>query len=92
MEREQFDTDLFINEIEARPSIWDMKSPEYKDRVKKKKHWEEIVDIFCPSGEVKDKQHVGKLKPKNTLYILFISYNSFFRYVGYNINTVVNKL
>ncbi|XP_063884381.1 uncharacterized protein LOC135113188 [Scylla paramamosain] len=58
MERDHFDTDLFINEIEKRPSIWDMKSPHYKDRVMKKKHWEEVADIFCPDGEIKEKQNV----------------------------------
>ena len=37
MERDQFDTDLFIGEIEKCPSIWDMKSQEYRDRTVKKK-------------------------------------------------------
>ena len=55
------DTDLLINEIEKRPAIWDMQSPDYKDRNLKKKCWEEIADIFCSSGEVKEKQAMGKL-------------------------------
>ena len=60
MEKDNFDTDLFINEIEKRPSIWDMKSLEYKDRIIKKRSWEEIVNIFCASGDLKEKQNVGK--------------------------------
>ena len=74
MEGENFDTDLFINEIEKRPSIWDMKYSDYKDRVIKKKHWEEIVDIFCPDGDVKEKHQVGKLTKKKTLFHDFYLY------------------
>lgn len=58
---EAIDTDLLIHEIQKRPAIWDMQSPDYKDRQLKKKCWEEITDIFCSSGEVKDKQLIGKL-------------------------------
>ena len=75
MEGENFDTDLFINEIEKRPSIWDMKYSDYKDRVIKKKHWEEIVDIFCPDGDVKEKHQVGKLTKKKS-YFMTITYIS----------------
>ena len=54
------DSDLFINEIEKRPAICDMMSFEYKDRNLKRKSWEEIVDVFCSSGDVKEKQNMGK--------------------------------
>lgn len=60
MEEERVDTDLFINEIKKRPAIWDMMSCEYKDRNLKRKSWEEIVDVFCSSGDVKEKQNMGK--------------------------------
>lgn len=46
METEHFDSDLFIDEIQKRPAIWDMESPEYKNKVLKKRNWEEIVEIF----------------------------------------------
>ncbi|XP_042859145.1 craniofacial development protein 2-like [Penaeus japonicus] len=61
---ETIDTDLLINEIEKHPAIWDMKSPDYKDRNLKKKCWEETADIFCSSGEVKEEQAMefGRLK------------------------------
>lgn len=32
VESDRIDTELFINEIEKLPTIWDMKSFEYKDR------------------------------------------------------------
>ena len=72
MEGDNFDTELFINEVEKRPSIWDMQSSEYKDRILKKRHWEEIVDICCPNGDIKEKQHVGKLL--KTLYCVTYLY------------------
>ena len=68
MDRDQFDIDAFINETEKRPSIWDMKSPEYKDRNIKKKCWEEITNIFCPEGDATEKQNVGKLNEEYFLY------------------------
>lgn len=46
METEHFDSDLFIDEIQKRPAIWDMESPEYKNKVLKKRNWEELVEIF----------------------------------------------
>ncbi|KAF9405813.1 hypothetical protein HW555_013595 [Spodoptera exigua] len=47
METEHFDTDLFIDEIQKRPAIWDMESPDYKNKIlKKKRNWEEMVEIF----------------------------------------------
>ena len=58
---ETIDTDRLIHEIEKRPAIWDMQSPDYKDRNLKNKCWQEIADIFCSSGEVKEKQAMGKL-------------------------------
>lgn len=46
MDGERFDTDLFIDEIEKRPSIWNMESSEYKNRMLKKSRWKEIAEIF----------------------------------------------
>ena len=56
---DRFDTELFIDEIEKRPAIWDMACADYKDRVIKKRCWEELVDIFC-SGDEQEKKNVGK--------------------------------
>ena len=58
---EIIDTDLLINEIEKRPALWDMQSSDYKDKNLKKRCWKEIADIFCSSGDMKEKQTMGKL-------------------------------
>ena len=59
MDCDQFDTDLFINEIEKRPPICDITCPYYKDRNMKKKCSEEVTSIFYPDVVIKEKQNVG---------------------------------
>ncbi|XP_022829267.1 uncharacterized protein LOC111358380 [Spodoptera litura] len=56
METEHFDSDLFIDEIQKRPAIWDMESPDYKNKVIKKRNWEELVEIFCDAGDSLEKK------------------------------------
>lgn len=56
METEHFDSDLFIDEIQKRPAIWDMESPDYKNKVIKKRYWEELVEIFCDAGDSLEKK------------------------------------
>ncbi|KAG8285350.1 hypothetical protein J6590_081889 [Homalodisca vitripennis] len=46
MEQDPFDTERFIDEIEKRRALWDLESPDYKNRVLKRSAWEEVVDIF----------------------------------------------
>lgn len=41
MERDNFDTDLFINEVEKKVAIWDMESSDYSNRVLKRRNWAE---------------------------------------------------
>lgn len=61
MDSEEFDTNLFIDEIEKRPPIWDMKSSEYSNKISKRKAWEEIVLIFSdPSDTEERKKFHGK--------------------------------
>ena len=55
---DRFDTELFIDEIEKCPAIWDIACADYKDRVVKKRCWEELVDLFY-SGDEQEKK-VGK--------------------------------
>ncbi|XP_027229943.2 uncharacterized protein [Penaeus vannamei] len=57
-ETDRFDTELFIDEVQKRPAIWDMASAVYKDRVEKKRCWDELVEIFC-SGNTKEKRDVA---------------------------------
>jgi hypothetical protein len=67
MDGDVFDTDLFIDEIERRPAIWDMASTEYSNKVSKRRTWEEIVLIFCDSGDEDD--NIGYV-----YFYLFITY------------------
>lgn len=50
---EEFDTDLFIDEIEKTPSIWDQTSSNYSKKIGKRKAREEIVVIFCDPSDTK---------------------------------------
>ncbi|VEN44289.1 unnamed protein product, partial [Callosobruchus maculatus] len=49
METEELNTDVFIDEIEKRPKIWDMHSKLYSNKTAKKSAWEEMVLMFCKS-------------------------------------------
>ncbi|XP_064110177.1 uncharacterized protein LOC135217981 [Macrobrachium nipponense] len=59
METGPVDTELFIDEVEKRSAIWDTRSADYKDKVVKKRCWEELVGIFCHSEESRDRKIVG---------------------------------
>ncbi|XP_066958378.1 uncharacterized protein [Macrobrachium rosenbergii] len=59
MEYGPVDTELFIDEVEKRPAIWDTRSVDYKDKLVKRKCWEELVEIFCSSEETRDRKIVG---------------------------------
>lgn len=69
-ETDRFDTKLFIDEVQRRPAIWDMASAVYKDRVVKKRCWDEVVEIFC-SGSTKEKK---KMWVSEIIIIYFLSY------------------
>lgn len=61
MERDPLDTELFIDEVEKRRTIWDMKSQEYCNRSLRRNAWEEIVEIFCdPRDSEEKKKNLGK--------------------------------
>lgn len=47
---ENLDIEKLINEIHLRPAIWDMRSEDYSNKIKKKSSWEEVTDAFM--GEV----------------------------------------
>ncbi|KAF9413719.1 hypothetical protein HW555_008165 [Spodoptera exigua] len=56
MERQNFDTELFIDEIEKRPAIWDLESPDYANRILKRRSWEELVLIFSDKDDSEEKK------------------------------------
>lgn len=47
MSEEKFYTHLFIDESEKRPSLWDMTSSHYSNKISKRKVWQEVIVIFC---------------------------------------------
>jgi len=53
----EFDTDLLISLVEARPMLWDKTDDIYKDRNKTKKAWREVCiclqEDFEALGDVK---------------------------------------
>lgn len=58
-----FDTELFIQKIEEKPSIWDVRSADYKNRGKKSNDWSEIASSMTPnwsSLNEQEKQIKGK--------------------------------
>ncbi|KAG8325233.1 hypothetical protein J6590_073030 [Homalodisca vitripennis] len=60
MEQDPFDTESFIDEIEKRRALWDLESPDYKNRVLKRSAWEEVVDIFSKTeSTVEEKKQLG---------------------------------
>ena len=72
-ECDRFDTELLIDEVEKRPVIWDMTSADYKDRVAKKRCWEEVVDVFC-RGDTQEKKNVGEWTEQHFI-LLFLFLN-----------------
>lgn len=56
-----FDVEKFILEVESRPSIWDVTSDEYSDRIKKKECWRELVNEFGGAElDDEEKNELGK--------------------------------
>jgi hypothetical protein len=47
---EEFNNEFFIDEIEKRPSIWDMARRNYSNKIIKRNAWEEIVLVFSEEG------------------------------------------
>lgn len=61
MEMNNFDTELFIEEVKSRRVIWDMASPDYKNRVLKRTAWQQLVEIFCKEDTTEEeKKNLGK--------------------------------
>ncbi|XP_072389794.1 uncharacterized protein [Diabrotica undecimpunctata] len=51
-----FNTDLFIDEVEKRPAIWNLNSKEYSNKILKKRAWQYLVLIFCNDGDTEEKK------------------------------------
>ncbi|CAH1965829.1 unnamed protein product [Acanthoscelides obtectus] len=51
-------TDLFIDEIEKSPAIWNLHSKLYANKAAKRNVWEEMVLIFCKSDDTEEKKKI----------------------------------
>uniref|UniRef100_A0A1B6LEL2 MADF domain-containing protein n=1 Tax=Graphocephala atropunctata TaxID=36148 RepID=A0A1B6LEL2_9HEMI len=51
-----FDTETFIFEVQARPSIWDVNSEEYGDRDLKRKCWLELAEMFIDKEDANKRE------------------------------------
>ncbi|CAK1599007.1 unnamed protein product [Parnassius mnemosyne] len=58
METNAINTELFIDEIEKRPAIWDMTSSVYSDKNLRRRAWEELVFIFCEVDDNEEKKKI----------------------------------
>ncbi|XP_039278818.1 uncharacterized protein LOC111055173 [Nilaparvata lugens] len=65
MEMNNFDTELFIEEVKSRRVIWNMASPDYKNRVLKRTAWQQLVEIFCNEDTTEEeKKNLGNTLQK----------------------------
>ena len=65
----EFDTDLLISLVEARPVLWDKKNGIYKGRNEPKKAWREVC--ICLQEEL---ENLGDVKKKKLLVSIAIIY------------------
>ena len=65
----EFDTDLLISLVEARPVLWDKTDDIYKDRNETKKAWREVC--ICLQG---DSEALGDVQNKKFLLSIAIIY------------------
>lgn len=67
----EFDTELFITEIEKRPQLYNKTLKEYSDRNLKEKLWSELCVMFIPDFstlEDKEKKEKGNNNVENLIY------------------------
>jgi hypothetical protein len=63
MEGDELDVELFINEVQKYPEIWNIKSEEYRDRNKKRTAWIKVCEVLCGNFNDKteeEKNSIGK--------------------------------
>lgn len=58
---DSINVEQLIEEVHARPAIWDMRDSDYIDKSKRKEAWEEIVTVFvADSATLVEKLEMGK--------------------------------
>lgn len=66
---ETLDVEKLINEIHIRPAIWDMRSEDYSNKIKKKRSWEEVTNAFVDEGAaVEEKRQMGNYMKTKFIY------------------------
>lgn len=71
---EEFNIEFFIDEIEKRPSIWDMTSRDYSNKIIKRNAGEEIVLIFSKGCTEEKKKVLGMYYFILIIYFLLLYY------------------
>ncbi|KAF5300817.1 hypothetical protein FQR65_LT19308 [Abscondita terminalis] len=57
---DRFDTELFIDEVERRPAIWDIECDDYSNKIIKNRAWQELVEIFGNCEDTVEKKNIFK--------------------------------
>ena len=65
------DVELFIGEIRQLPSIWDVRSDEYKDRIKKQRAWHQLCSNILSGFEMKSEYMYLYRKYENKTFFFF---------------------
>lgn len=55
---DRFDTELFIDEVEKRPAIWDIQCDDYSNKIIKNRAWQELVEIFGECEDTLEKKNI----------------------------------
>lgn len=82
---DRFDTELFIDEVEKRPAIWDIQCKDYSNKIIKNQAWQELVEIFGNCENTFEKKNILSrfIQKKNELTELFYSYNYYYEALVY---------
>ncbi|GBP34033.1 hypothetical protein EVAR_94045_1 [Eumeta japonica] len=62
---DRFDTELFIDEVEKRPAIWDIQCDDYSNKIIKNRAWQELVEIFGNCEDTVEKKNILSTQLKN---------------------------
>ncbi|XP_047505956.1 uncharacterized protein LOC125050273 [Pieris napi] len=55
---DRFDVELFIDEVEKRPAIWDIQCDDYSNKIIKNRAWQELVEIFGDCEDTLEKKNI----------------------------------
>lgn len=76
-----FDTELFIGEVEKRPQLYNKNLKEYSDRNVKEKLWAELCVMFIPNFSTL--QDSEKKEKGTAMRILLVAYCYYYVVIGH---------